>query len=244
GHRLRPRFAGGRRGSSQQGLPRNSPPRGDPPRVGSVAGSLAAAHDLERRDPAHPRRRPRRARRARGDHADRLNGKGKDNKMSAIATSAKLPALGAQQRDEVGRELQGTLVELVDLALIGKQLHWTVVGLNFRPLHLHLDELVDSWRELSDTVAERAVAIGFMPDGQAKAVETDSKLGPVERTALEDHVVVRELTHRVADVSERVRSRMDRLGEIDLASQDVLIEVVRALEEQQWMLRAQLGPSA
>jgi DNA-binding ferritin-like protein len=33
---------------------------------------------------------------------------------------------------------------------------------------------------------------------------------------------------------------MDRLGEIDLASQDVLIDVVRTLEEQQWMLRVQL----
>ena len=56
-----------------------------------------------------------------------------------------------------------------DLSLIGKQLHWTVVGPDFRPLHLQLDELVDSWRELSDTVAERAVALGVMPDGQAKA---------------------------------------------------------------------------
>jgi hypothetical protein len=37
-----------------------------------------------------------------------------------------------------------------------------------------------------------------------------------------------------------VRTRMDRLGELDLASQDVLVEVVRALEQQQWMLRAQL----
>jgi DNA-binding ferritin-like protein len=37
---------------------------------------------------------------------------------------------------------------------------------------------------------------------------------------------------------------MDRLGELDLASQDVLIEVVRALEQQQWMLRAQFGPAA
>jgi starvation-inducible DNA-binding protein len=73
------------------------------------------------------------------------------------------------------------------------------------------------------------------------SVETGSHLEPVERTALEDHIVVRELTRRVADVSERVRARMDRLGEIDLASQDVLIEVVRALEEQQWMVRAQLG---
>jgi starvation-inducible DNA-binding protein len=41
-----------------------------------------------------------------------------------------------------------------------------------------------------------------------------------------------------------MRGRMDRLGELDAASQDVLIEVVRALEEQQWMLRAQFGEHA
>jgi starvation-inducible DNA-binding protein len=54
-------------------------------------------------------------------------------------------------------------------------------------------------------------------------------------------VVVRELTHRLADVAERGRERMDRLGEIDAASQDVVIEVVRALEQQLWMVRAQFG---
>jgi starvation-inducible DNA-binding protein len=37
---------------------------------------------------------------------------------------------------------------------------------------------------------------------------------------------------------------MNRLGEADLATQDVLIEVVRELEKQQWMLRAQLGERA
>src|SRR5262249_56753238 len=110
-----------------------------------------------------------------------------ENEMSAIATSTNLPPLGAHQRDEVGRELQATLVELIDLSWIGKQLHWTVVGPNFRPFHLHLDELVDSWRELSDTVAERAVAIGFTPDGQAKTVVTGSELEPVDRSALDDH---------------------------------------------------------
>ena len=164
--------------------------------------------------------------------------------MASIATSTHLPALGAPVREEVGRELQATLVELVDLSLIGKQLHWSVVGPLFRPLHLQLDELVDSWRDLADTVAERAVAIGFAPDGQAQALTAGSELAPVERGALQDHVVVRELTHRIAEVSERARGRMDRLGELDAASQDVVIEVVRALEEQQWMLRAQFGASA
>jgi starvation-inducible DNA-binding protein len=144
----------------------------------------------------------------------------------------------------LGQELQATLHELIDLSLIGKQLHWAVVGPLFRPLHLLLDELVDSWRELSDTVAERAVALGFVPDGQAKAVAAGSQLAAVAPTALEDHLVVRDLTHRVAEVSEQVRDRMNRLGEADLASQDVLIEVVRELEKQQWMLRAQLGEHA
>ena len=101
--------------------------------------------------------------------------------------------------------------------------------------------MVDSWRELSDTVAERAVALGHVPDGQAQAVaEAASPLTPVVQGPVEDHAVIWELVQRITKVSELVRARMDRLGEIDLASQDVLLDVVRALEEQQWMLRVQL----
>jgi starvation-inducible DNA-binding protein len=161
--------------------------------------------------------------------------------MAATAQEAHLPRLDTRRREETGRELQATLVELVDLSLIGKQLHWSVVGVVFKPLHEHLDELVDSWRELADTVAERAVALGFAPDGQAAAVSAASEIPAVERGALEADVVVRELVQRLAEVAERIRARMDRLGALDLASQDVLIEVVRALEQQLWMVRAQLG---
>src|SRR4051795_254325 len=167
------------------------------------------------------------------------------NGMSAIASSTHLPALGEpHEHKEVGHQLEATLQELVDLSLIGKQLHWCVVGPQFRPLHLQLDELVNAWRELSDTVAERAVAVGYVPDGQARALVAASPISPVAQGAIEDHVVVRELVHRVAQASERARARMDRLGEIDAASQDVLIDVVRVLEEQQWMLRVQLRSHA
>jgi starvation-inducible DNA-binding protein len=159
--------------------------------------------------------------------------------MTLTANSSHLPPLGSHQREEVGQQLQATLVELVDLSLLGKQLHWTVVGSLFRPLHLQLDEMVDSWRALSDTVAERAVALGFVPDGQSATVASETPVHAVERSALEDHVVVRELSRRLGGVAERARERMDRLGELDAASQDVVIEVVRALEEQLWMIRAQ-----
>jgi len=160
----------------------------------------------------------------------------------ASTTQAHLPALAEpHQREDVGNQLQATLVELIELALFGKQLHWSVVGTLFKPLHEQLDELVDSWRELSDVVAERAVALGYYPDGQSAAVAAGSGLARLERGALLDHAVVRELTGHLADVAERVRERMDRMGEIDAASQDVLIEVLRELEKQLWMIRVQLA---
>src|ERR1700749_1073250 len=160
--------------------------------------------------------------------------------MAAPSQQAHLPALDHHHRDEVGRELQATLVELIDLSLIGKQLHWNIYGRPFKPLHEHLDELVDSWRELSDTVAERVVALGVAPDGRAGTVDASSAVDPVDAGALDTDTATRELVERLADVTERIRARMDRLGEMDLASQDVLVEVVRELEKQLWMLRVSL----
>jgi len=164
--------------------------------------------------------------------------------MASTQQSAHLPALGAHQREETGNQLQAMLVELIDLALVGKHLHWNVTGPLFRPLHEQLDELVDSWRELSDVVAERAAALGYAPDGQSGAVASVTELRPLARGPLEDHVVVRELSERLNDVADRARERMDKLGEIDPASEDVLIEVVRALEQQLWMIRVQFGHAA
>jgi starvation-inducible DNA-binding protein len=162
--------------------------------------------------------------------------------MDSLTNSIYLPPLAEpHEREGTSRELEAVLHELINLALIGKQLHWAVVGPWSRPLHLHLDELVASWRDLADTVAERAAALGFVPDGQLQAVAAGSQLTPVPQGPVEDHVVVRELTRRVAEVSERVRARLEPIGQVDLASQDVLIDVVRELEKQQWLLRVQLG---
>ena len=48
--------------------------------------------------------------------------------MAITTGSAHLPALGEHQRQEIGNELQAELIELIDLSLLGKQLHWSVRG--------------------------------------------------------------------------------------------------------------------
>jgi starvation-inducible DNA-binding protein len=157
-----------------------------------------------------------------------------------IREASPVGPLDDDRRGETGNALQATLVELIDLSLIGKQLHWNICGRPFKPLHEHLDELVDSWRELSDTVAERAVALGIAVDGQAGTVNAASNIEPVHPSPLDTDTALRELVSRLAAASDRIRTRMDRLGDLDLASQDVLVEVVRETEKQLWMLRASL----
>src|SRR5215472_10630765 len=146
-----------------------------------------------------------------------------------------LPPLGGQVREQVTLCLQQTLVELVDLGLVGKQLHWTVVGELFRPLHAQLDDLVDSWRDLADTVAERLVAIGGVPDAQASTVASGSGWASIEARLFRSQEVVRVIAGRLAEAAERIRDRAIRLGNLDLPSQDVVVEVLRELEKQLWM---------
>ena len=159
--------------------------------------------------------------------------------MATSEVHAHLPAAGEHERNEAGNLLQSTLVELIALSLIGKQLHWNLVGHGFRDFHLQLDELVDEWTGLADTVAERAVALGHAVDGRAPAVAEQSELQPVSAGPIPVPVALRELTERLADVDERVRERAERLGEVDLGSQDIAIEVIRTLEKQLWMLRVE-----
>jgi starvation-inducible DNA-binding protein len=165
--------------------------------------------------------------------------------MESVANSVQLPPLdNPNERAAVGTDLQVVLQDLIDLSLIGKQLHWSVVGASARGVHLFLDELVEEWRELADVVAERAVTLGFVPDGQSSAVATGSRVEPVVVRSVADHVVVWELGRRVAAVSERIRARLGSIGAADLVTQDVLVRVVGALEKHQWMLRVQLGEKA
>jgi starvation-inducible DNA-binding protein len=149
------------------------------------------------------------------------------------------PTLRHAERESIGAGLQGMLVDLVDLSLIGKQLHWNVTGPHFRSLHLQLDELVDSWRQLADEVAERAVALGIAPDGRATTVASDSVIESPNAGPLADDEVIAYLTDRLIEAVTQARERMEHAAEYDRVTEDLLIEVVDKLEQQQWMIRAQ-----
>lgn len=149
------------------------------------------------------------------------------------------PSLSEHERHDVANQLQATLVDLIDLSLVGKQLHWNVTGTHFRSLHLMLDELIDSWRLAADVVAERVSALGLAPDGRAATVAADSEIKVVHDGPIKDTEVVSLLTEQLAVAIAKINERRERVGEIDPQSEDVLIGVARDLEENHWMIAAQ-----
>ena len=150
------------------------------------------------------------------------------------------PTLAGQSTDQAPA-LQATLVELIDLSLQGKQAHWNVVGPAFKPVHEFLDELTGEYRDWYDMIAERLTAIGVAPDGRSATVSASTPLAPFPGGPIEDRAALAAVEERVTLVAHRVRTRADDLGEVDIATQDLLIEILRGLEKQRWMLRAHRG---
>jgi starvation-inducible DNA-binding protein len=147
--------------------------------------------------------------------------------------------LDENARGAVGKALQGALVDLIDLSLQAKQVHWNLVGPHFRSLHLQLDEVVASARAHSDIVAERAVALGINPDGRARTVAESSKVHAVDAGYLQDDKAVAALIERLGGIVSRMRERVVATEEPDPVTQDLLIAATADLEKHYWMFQAQ-----
>lgn len=139
----------------------------------------------------------------------------------------------------VGGALQGALVDLVDLSLVAKQVHWNVVGPRFRSVHLQLDEVVDTARQHSDTVAERASALGVNPDGRSGTIARTTAIASVPEGWVKDVDAVRTLVDALGVVIGRMRERIDVTGDPDPVSQDILIALTADLEKHAWMFQAE-----
>ena len=136
--------------------------------------------------------------------------------------------------------LQESLVELIDLALQAKQYHWNVVGPHFRAVHLQLDEITDAVRLWYDDVAERLTTLGVAPDGRVSTVAAGTPLPEAGDGWQRDEATVEAMAERMSAIAARLLGRAAEIGDSDLATQGILIEIGGGLEKHVWMLRAQV----
>ena len=145
-------------------------------------------------------------------------------------------------RRVAGDALQGTLVDLLGLSLIGKQAHWNIVGPRFRSIHLQLDEVVSTARSYADTVAERSSALGVPPDGRPETIAAAYTLPGPKEGWIRDTEVVQLVVDILGAAIERLRERIAATAEPDPVTQDLLIGITSELEKHRWMFDAENWP--
>jgi len=158
-------------------------------------------------------------------------------------TAFTVPGLSNKEGNEVAELLQKALSRYNDLHLTLKHVHWNVVGPNFIGVHEMIDPQVDLVRGYADEVAERIAALGRSPEGTPGAIIKDRSWDDysVNRDTVEAHLAALDLVY--TGVIEDTRKAIDRLDDLDLVSQDMLIEHAGELEKFQWFVRAHLENS-
>jgi len=139
----------------------------------------------------------------------------------------------------LANNLQAVLVDLLDLAIQGKQAHWNVVGRNFRDTHRQLDEIIDDARAFSDTIAERMRALHAVPDGRSATIAKTTSLPEFPAGEVSTTETIDLVTARLEAAVGTVRDVHDAVDEEDPTSADLLHAIIERLEQFAWMVSAE-----
>lgn len=145
-------------------------------------------------------------------------------------------------RTELVRTLNERLADGLDLHSQIKVAHWNVRGPQFPALHPLFEQFANQLAVHNDALAERAVTLGGLAVGSARAVAKASRLPdyPADTTRDLDHVklLAERFDAYLAGVRES-RGVGEKLGDTDTV--DLLTGVITEFEKNSWFLRATLA---
>ena len=158
-------------------------------------------------------------------------------------TTYSIPGLSEETSAELAQLLQERLSAYNDLHLTLKHVHWNVVGPSFIAVHEMIDPQVDLVRGYADEVAERIATLGATPKGTPSAILEDRtwddySLGRDTATA---HLAALDLVY--TGVITSLRSSIEKAGDLDPVTEDLLVSQAGELEQFQWFIRAHLENS-
>jgi starvation-inducible DNA-binding protein len=151
-----------------------------------------------------------------------------------------IPTLEPKAAQRVAEVLQGQLNMLNDLQLTLKHVHWNVVGPNFIGVHEMLDPQVEAVRIMADDVAERIATLGYEPLGTPGAIVAGRARDDysLNRAGTMEHMAALDLVYNGA--IDGHRRAIEEFDDLDLVTQDLLIQQTQKLERFQWFVRAHL----
>ena len=131
------------------------------------------------------------------------------------------------------------LADAIDLQTQTKQAHWNVKGPNFIALHELFDKVNEAVEDYVDDIAERAVQLGGVAEGTARAVARRSSLPEYPAKAVDGPGHVEALSSALAAFGTAARKGIDQANELgDLDTADLFTEVSRGIDKWLWFVEA------
>lgn len=150
-------------------------------------------------------------------------------------------ALKSNTKSTVIDILNARLADSIDLALITKQAHWNLKGLNFIAVHEMLDPMRAQLDSHVDTIAERVAQLDGIALGTSQIVAKTSTLAayPTDIRKTNDHLAT--LAERYAALANQVREDIDATDEAgDPTTADILTAFSRDLDKNLWFIKSHL----
>jgi starvation-inducible DNA-binding protein len=137
--------------------------------------------------------------------------------------------------------LNARLADCIDLQTQCKQAHWNVKGPTFIALHELFDKVNEAVEDYVDDIAERAVQLGGVAEGTARAVAKRSSLAEYPAKAAEGRSHVEALSSALAAFGAAARKAIDQANELgDQDTCDLFTEVSRGIDKWLWFVEAHL----
>ena len=154
-------------------------------------------------------------------------------------TPSQLPA---DARATLIQTLNDRLADGLDLHSQVKVAHWNGRGPQSPALHPLFEQFATQLANHNDSIAERAVTLGGLAIGSARAIAKTSRLPdyPADTTRDLDHVkLLAERFETYLTGVRESRSIGEKLGDTDTV--DLLTGVITEFEKNSWFLRATLA---
>lgn len=146
-----------------------------------------------------------------------------------------------ETRKKVIALLNQQLADTFDMVSLVKQAHWNIKGSQFIALHKLFDELADGLLGHVDSLAERVTALGGLAKGTVRMAAEASRLAEYPVNMVKAMPTVEFLADQMAALAASTRAAADQAENLhDMATNDLLIEVVRDLDKWVWFLEAHL----
>ncbi|WP_172124238.1 MULTISPECIES: DNA starvation/stationary phase protection protein Dps [unclassified Devosia] len=149
--------------------------------------------------------------------------------------------LKSNSKSAVIELLNARLADSIDLALLTKQAHWNLKGLQFIAVHEMLDPFRAAIDTHTDVIAERVAQLDGIALGTSQVVAASTSLPPypTEIRKVPDHLGA--LTERYAQLANQIRDDIDTVEEAgDPTSADILTAFSRELDKDLWFLKSHL----